>query len=242
MKTHVKVLLGLVAMAVVLLGFLNFGLAATERATPVPVFVSHPFVIVALGYLVIGFALPAVLGLGAPRVLPPAGPVLSTFRSGGRIGLVNFGGPLIRVSVYADRLTLKPILMGECVIHGSEIQSVGLESRLGRRLVIRHSGPGRTSPVQLFSVPDNSVRQISLVRRDPLPVPSAAKRSESLPGRRLTQFLYGFGVLFGIVVGVVGAVAMAGGPVPFLIGWIVFTVFALFAIVRQYRAVFRRGD
>lgn len=169
MKTHVRVLLGCVAIVVVLLGFLNFGLAAAGRATPVSVFVSHPFAIVAFGYLVIGFAFPAVLGLGASRVLPPPGPVLSTFRSGGRIGLVNFAGPLIRVSVHADRLTLKPILMGECVIHGSEIHSVGQEGHLSRRLVIRHSGPGRTSPVRLFSVPDNSMRQIFHIRRDPLP-------------------------------------------------------------------------
>jgi hypothetical protein len=176
MKNHVRVLLGSVALVVVLLGFLNFGLAATGRATPVSAFVSHPFAIVALGYLVIGFAFPAMLGLGASRVLPPSGPMLSTFRSGGWIGLVKVRGPLIRVSVYADRLTLKPILMREFVIHGSEIQSVGQEGHLSRRLVIRHNGPGRTSPVRLFSVPDNSMRQIFHIRRDPLPAYPPAKR------------------------------------------------------------------
>jgi hypothetical protein len=75
---------------------------------------------------------------------------------------VRFSGPLIKVTVYPDRLTLSLFLMGEYTITGPEIRSVTL---VRRQLVVEHAALGRTSPVRLHGLADHVVAAIMRIDR-----------------------------------------------------------------------------
>jgi hypothetical protein len=154
-----KVLPAAVAVVVVVLTGINF---YAYPDSPVPIWVSHPIGIVATGYLVIGFVLPAVLGRQRPQD-PSPWPPLATGRCGGRVGLVKFSGPLIKVTVYPDRLTLKLFLMGEYTILGTAIRTI---SQDGWRVVVDHTSPGRISPVRLHGLKGHVIAAILRIERD----------------------------------------------------------------------------
>lgn len=240
MGTREKVLLGYVAIVVAGFGFVNFGLLAVGRATPVSVAVSHPLAIVAMGYLVFVFVIPARLGLDVPRVLPPPGPDLATYRCFGRIGNLRVFRGQIMVTVSADRLTLRPKFVNDYVIHGSDIRSITDENRM-RQLVIEHAAPGSGSgsPVVLYRLPDDISRLIQQVRRDPVPADLPAPESpEDRSARAATlhvaMFAWVAGFVLGIGVAVVGVVLLADGPLLGLIVWILATLVFLVLNVREF--------
>lgn len=238
MGTRGKVLLGYVAIVVAGFGLVNFGLLALDRATPVSVAVSHPLAIVAMGYLAFAFVIPARLGLDVPRVLPLAGPDLATYRCVGRIGKVRVFRGQIMATVSADRLTLRPKFVNDYVIHGSDIRSITDESRM-RQLVIEHAAPGSGSPVVLYRLPDDIIRLIQQIRRDPLsadlPAPASPEdRSARAATLHITMFAWGAGFVLGIVVAVVGVVLLADGPLLGLIAWILAMLFFFSLNVREF--------
>lgn len=151
------------------LAFVNFWL---RDSSPVPIWVSHPIGMVAMGYVVIGVLLPAILGRARPHDPSPWPPV-AVARCSGRVGWVRFSGPLIKVTVYPDRLTLKLFLMGEYTITGPEIRSISVSGWRG--LVVEHTA-GRFSPVRLHGLAAHVVAAIQRIQRDDQ---SAARRSRT---------------------------------------------------------------
>ncbi len=198
-----RVLLGYLALVIFVLGVANYIVFNTTGEAAVPIYVSHPLGMLAAGFLLFVFVIPTLLGQPAARVLPPAGTPLATFRSGGRMGRVNFSSKLIKVTVYADRLTLKPPFVGEYTIHGSEIRSItDLGGMLFRRVRIEHAGAGLFSRVTLNSVPDEVRAWLGHVRRAPLPPgPRTPVRRQAVVDRRITTlaFVVAILVLLGLV-------------------------------------------
>jgi len=239
MGTRGKVLLGYVATAVAGFGFVNFGLMAVGQATLVSVAVSHPLAIVAMAYLWFGLVMPAKLGRDVRRVLPPPGPDLATYRCVGRIGTLRLFRGQVTVTVYEDRLTLRPKFMGDYVIHGSDIRAITDEDRSWRQLVIEHAAPGSgSSPVVLYRLPDDISQLISRIRRDPVPADllapeSPEDRSARVAVQRVTKFAWSAGIAIGIAIAVVGAVGLAGSILA-LVVWLVTMLFVLSLGVREF--------
>ena len=161
-----KVLLGCVALVVFVLAVASQVVGTRGGAVA---FAAVPLGMVAIGYLLYAFVVPAMFGRPS-RVLPPAGQPVAMFRSGGQIGRLTVSGRLMRVTVYADRLTLDMVLLGEYTIHGSRIRSIidhgGMRSNGVR---IEHLGPGLFSRVTLTSVPDDARASLTRITGDPLP-------------------------------------------------------------------------
>jgi hypothetical protein len=91
-------------------------------------------------------------------------PVLASALCAGRIGWIKLAGPFIRVSVYADRMTVRYFGMGERTICGRDISMVREGSQWGRPLIVEHTA-GWWSPLVLF-VSDEVKAAILRVKRD----------------------------------------------------------------------------
>jgi len=182
MATWEKALTAL-AVVVAAFAFVNFIVFVTTDATlGVPIVVSHPLAIVAMGYLVLRYVLPRALG-GRDRSaaqaadLPPAGTTLASARCSGQVGPVSFGN-MLRVAVHADRIVLKPLFAGRRTIMAAEITGLSTGGGLafgGPALTIDHVAPGVRSPVVLLLRRTHPVRQaIADLDLEPQDRPAAA--------------------------------------------------------------------
>jgi hypothetical protein len=241
----VKVLLGCLALIVVVLALANFVVFNTTGDAAMPIYVSHPLGMLTVVYLVFVFVVPTMLGRPSARVLPAAGPPTAMFRSGGRLGRVNFSGRLIKVTVHRDRLVLRPFLLGEYTIHGSEIRSViDLGGMMFRRVQIEHAGPGLFSRVVLRSVPDHARTQIGHIARNPLPpgLPTPTHTGISrTTGRRFTSILFVVGFLLCLGFVAFGVVQFARYQEPFLLVWAAAMLAATVVVVREFVKFRRRA-
>jgi len=233
-NTRVRALLAYVAWVVMVLSFVNFGWSWLHHASPVPILVSHPLLLLSIGYLLFGFYLPATFGgAGLNRVLPPPGPVVAAGRCGGRIGRLAVSGRLITVTAYADRLTLRLILIsGEYTIHGSEIRSVAENGPWRRQVVIEHTAPGRASPLLLHAPPDDLRWAIFQIRRDPVDLPGAGGTDRAI--RHATTFLYGAGVLLAVGLVVFGVVQVVGSSNLFFVPFVAFGLGGVYWSAREF--------
>jgi hypothetical protein len=242
----VKTLLGYLALVALVLGLANFAVFAATQESAVPIYVSHPLGMLAAFYLLFVFVIPTMLGRQAARVLPPAGPPVAMFRSGGRIGRVAFSGKLIKVTVYADRIVLKPVFLGEYTIHGSEIQSItDLGGMMFRRVRIEHAGAGTFSRVTLYSVPDHARSQIAHISRDPWIAahypPPARDEVAQAAGRRITSIMFVLGFVVGVSLVAVGIVMFAHYQQPFLLVWAAAMLAGTFVVAREFVKFRRRA-
>lgn len=242
---QVKTLLGYLALVVVVLAVANFVWLAATGVAAVPMYVSHPLGIVAAFYLLFVFVVPTMLGRQVPRALPPAGPPIATFRAGGRLGRVGYSSSLTAVTVYADRLTLKPLFLGEYTIHGSDIRSVtDLGGMMFRRVRIEHAGPGLFTRITLTRVPDDARAMIARISRDPLPPgrPAPARaRAAQAANRRFMNVLFTVTCLTGLGLTTVGIVAAARYHEPIMLVWAVFMLVGTFVVGRDFVKFRRRA-
>jgi hypothetical protein len=242
-----KAWLGYLALVVLVLAMLNFTTFFVTHTAPVPVWASHPLGMLAGGYLAFVFVFPSMLGRrGARRVLPPPGPPTAHYRCGGSIGRMRFSGRLITLTVYADRLTLSPILLGDCTIHGSDLRAVRHDRAMWQRTVIEHTAPDVTSPVTLYSLPEDIRDRLSAIRRDPLPAgwtaeaaPTPNERVRQNTGKIIELVLFAFGFLVGLGLIGYGVVQMIRTQDPFFLVWLAVALFIEIRMVREGRARWR---
>jgi hypothetical protein len=172
MTTRVKMWLGYPAVIVWVLGSADLVYYTSTGTSPVSLLIAGPLTLLAGGYLVFAFLVPAIFGRSVPRQLPPAGPVIAVGKCEGRLGGLRVTGRSIRVSVYSDRLTLRIFPMGEYTVHGSEIRNVSRTERFwGYEIAIEHTGPGHVSPVVLKN-PGELAAVIARIDRRPLELPA----------------------------------------------------------------------
>ena len=144
-----RVLPFLAAVAIVI-GFVNFfwflGAATGHRgnpSTPIPVWITHPLMLLGMAYLLFGLVFPAAIGRqGATeaaereQVLRVSGPALAAANPGGQIGSLTMSRGLLAVQVFPGGILLKPRFMRSAVIPRSEITGPGVkQALLGGRYV-----------------------------------------------------------------------------------------------------------
>ncbi|MEV4318774.1 hypothetical protein [Actinocrispum sp. NPDC049592] len=138
--------LAVIAVVVAVLALVNF---FTRGASGIPVIVSHPLGMLAMAYLLFARVFPAFTGDGRQDAVPaPAGPLLAEGSFSGRIGVLAFRGPLLKISVFDDRIVLRPLLMGERTILAGHIAAIRPDTwSLAHGLAIEHTVSGTRSPV-----------------------------------------------------------------------------------------------
>jgi hypothetical protein len=137
-----------------------------SRIHAVSVFITHPLAMAGGAYLLLRFVFPSMM---AGRTSEPAtddrvqrirgsGKLLASAGTAGKVGLVNFSGPLLEVSVYPGGVVIKPVFMKPHAILASEIRGVTAKrSILGRRVEIAHTGVDSTSPFVIFGSGDSTL-------------------------------------------------------------------------------------
>ncbi len=143
------------AVVVAVLGFVNF------FTQTIPVFVSHPPMILAFGFLVVRRIVPAVLLRPADPPPPHTGPPLATARCSGAIGAVRLQNTM-RVTAYADRLVVRLTLMGSRTIMADQLVAVHEQGTLTHgwpAIRIEHTSSGLRSPVTLLLRDAHPLRQ-----------------------------------------------------------------------------------
>jgi hypothetical protein len=166
-----KALLGIIAGFVALAGFFNF-FATVNGQSLVPVWLSHPLAMLAMGYLLFQHIFPAMIYRGGPEARMQAvqavratGAVLAKTSCGGYIGRLQFRGPLLGVEVYPGGVLFKPLLMPAVAILDHEVSSVQLQKVwLSEMVEIQHTSPSIASPIQLACSPGDPTRQMLISR------------------------------------------------------------------------------
>lgn len=129
-----------------------------NRFQAISVFATHPLAIAAMFYLLFSDLFPKMIFRGRAEererkeqeVRASHTPQVS-FSCGGKIGLLNFGGPLLKVTVYPQGLHCKPLFMPAFGILSTEIKSVNLQnSFLWKRVNIVHISSEVASPLFLY--------------------------------------------------------------------------------------------
>jgi hypothetical protein len=130
-----------------------------SRVHGLSVLITHPLALAGMGYVLFRFGFPMFMGgksesaLTIARVdeIRTSGATIATARCAGRIGGVNFNGPLLQVSVLPGGIVIKPIFMPPRAIATSEISRVvPKRSIFGSRLEIEHTGTDVASPLVLY--------------------------------------------------------------------------------------------
>lgn len=178
-----KVLLGCLALVIFVLGNVDAFRFMTTGESVVPFAVNGVLRFVAFVYLVFAVVLPAIIGRQAPRASPPAEPPIALCRCGARFRFLGFWPPMVGVTVYTDRLTIRPLLMREYTILVTELVSISEWRGLfntGYR--IDHAAPGLVSPFKLFWLADDVLASIQRIHHDlprtpppPTPPPPTAR-------------------------------------------------------------------
>ncbi len=148
MTRHV---IGAVATVVVVFGTANFFLAGSDDAglLGVPLYVSHPLMMLALPCLLVVYLVPFLIGTGR-RLPAPAGEPRLVARARGRIGPIWFPAGTLRLRVYHDRLVVHPLLLAPHTILGTEIVRFEPGYTDGVASVrVFHGAPGTKHPIAL---------------------------------------------------------------------------------------------
>jgi hypothetical protein len=135
-----------------------------NRIHAISMFATHPLGMLAMGYLLVQHIFPAFIFRGtrearaeSERAVRASGTPWATFRCGGRIGILNIGGPLLRVSVHPGGLWIKPILMPPFAIAAFELVEVKLaEKWLVRGIEVGHSSLCVVTPIILAPIKDSA--------------------------------------------------------------------------------------
>ncbi len=162
-----KTLLGLIAAGVAVLGMANVLVFASGRPPLLPLAVSHPLALLAFGYLFFALVFPRFLYRSRPaerqravqQLQASGGAVLATTRCGGRLGSLNFSGPLLGVTVYQGGLLIKPVFMPPIALFSYEIRAV-YPARwwFSSVTTIAHSSAAVASPIRLMDTRSQAVQ------------------------------------------------------------------------------------
>lgn len=129
-----------------------------NRTQAISLFLTHPLAMAALFYLLLNDIFPRMIfrGLTEERerkeqeVCASHTPQAS-FSCGGKIGFLNFGGPLLKVAVYSQGLHCKPLFMPAFGILSTEIKSVSLQNSFLRNgIKVVHISSEVASPLFLY--------------------------------------------------------------------------------------------
>jgi hypothetical protein len=134
--------LTVLAVVVAGLGSVNF---FTET---IPLYISHPLGMLALGYLIVGRILPARILRPADPPPPLTGRPLASARCSGAIGTVRVQ-QMMRVTAYADRLVVGVTLVGSRTIMADQLTRLSVRGTLWQTIRIEHTAAGLVSPVTL---------------------------------------------------------------------------------------------
>src|SRR5689334_21811040 len=113
-----KVVLAVVAVALVVIGFANFfGVLSGAPGGPPPasVFITHPLAMLGMAYLLFAVVFPTFIGRRSPQAderlaeVRASGAELVAERPGGRIGMFQASAGLLAVSVYPGGIVIKPL-------------------------------------------------------------------------------------------------------------------------------------
>lgn len=139
-----------------------------SRVHALSVFITHPFLLASMAYLLFRFGFPSMIAGRTSQVatndrarrIRSSGPLLTSGRAAGQVGGVRFSGPLLEVSVFPGGLVIKPVFMNERAILASEIRDVTVKRGIfGQRVEIAHAGVDSTSPFVLFGSGDSALAQ-----------------------------------------------------------------------------------
>ena len=227
MIAHMRNWLTVVAVVVAVLGIVNF------FAQVVPLYISHPLAMAALGYVLVVHVFPRAIFRPADPPPPLAGPSLVARRCSGRIGAIDVRN-MMRVTVYADRIVVRVVLLGTRTIMADEIISVtgeGLLAHGATGIRITHSAAGLVSPVVIAVDASDPLRfTIEGLRRGS---PRPATADETRPRDWVSRF-----TRIGLIVGVVGFVGF--GVVMVIQGNNLGLIFVGGALLSGYQMVLNR--
>jgi hypothetical protein len=219
------------AVVVAALGFANF------FTQTIPVYISHPLGMLAIGFLLLRRVAPAMLLRPADPPPPHTGPPHATARCSGSIGAIQLRN-MLKVTAYADRLVVGVPLVGTRTIMADQLVRVDQQSVLAHgwpAIRIEHTSSGLVSPVTLLLRAAHPLRHAieMLWRTRPAPVAPAAPAPPRSPAgwtRMLTITMF----VGGVASLVVGVVLVAGGTA-FGWGFIVIGVINFLQGVRHSR-------
>lgn len=135
-----------------------------NRLHGISVFLTHPLCMAAMLFLAIKDKLPKMVYRGQSeerekreKEIRASGLPKVNFSCGGKIGSLDFGGPLLEVTVYPQGIHFKPILMPSFGVLTSEIKKVNVRNSLLKRGVeIVHTSSVVVSPIFLNCPCDNA--------------------------------------------------------------------------------------
>jgi hypothetical protein len=171
------------AAAVVVVGFVNFfwTVGAAGGRVLIPLWISHPLLLLGMAYLLFQFVFPAAMGpqnatgiMEREQALLASGPQLAAANPGGRIGNLNMSRGLLAVRVFPGGILLKPIFMKPAVILKSEITSFRVKKTLlgGRYVELTYASSAINSPLILYASPESEIaRAIEQIAGMPLAFP-----------------------------------------------------------------------
>jgi hypothetical protein len=177
-----RLVLGLLAVVVVVLGLANYMTYIGTATSPVSIWISHPLTIVAAADLLTQLILPRFMG-GQSReearqreeLLRASGAVLAATRTGGRIGRVYVSRGLLGVQVFPGGLLLKPTFMRSSAVLNNEVTGLQVKQSVlggGPYIQVNCSTPAVSSPVALYVPPTSDVaRAIEQITGLSFPVP-----------------------------------------------------------------------
>ncbi len=124
-----------------------------SRSHEIRMLVMQPIAVVAMGFLILGFVVPSLVGRPTPeapervRTVVQSGPVLASARCRARIGI---GKVPVRVAVHPGGIIVRPMWLSERAIASSEITAVReREGLLLSGVEIQHRAVDLASPVLL---------------------------------------------------------------------------------------------
>jgi hypothetical protein len=114
-------LLVLLALLAVVVGFLNF-FGALGQLNPfggqLPLWLSHPLLMVGMAYLLFAIVFPVMIGRQLQteytvreQTLRASGPELAGGRPAGRLGHLNMSAGLLRIQVFPAGVWLRPLFL-----------------------------------------------------------------------------------------------------------------------------------
>ncbi len=222
--------LAVIAVVVAVLAFVNF---VARDATGIPVAVSHPLFMLAMVDLLFAYVFPAFTGHGRQDPVPAsAGPPLAEGSFSGRIGVLAFRGPLLKVSVFGDRVVLRPLLMGERTILAAHIAAVRPDTwGLSGGLSIEHTTSGTRSPVFVRVTSGPVFQALTSLRIAGAEAP--ARQPE--PRWNLTTIMLGGGIVASSVFTAMGVYFVTQGFGLFSLAFLALGAIGLIQLVLQFR-------
>ena len=128
-----------------------------SRLHAISIWITHPLAMASMAYLLFKHVFPSMMYRAtngelaeAEQAVRGSGTPLASISCGGRIGNMNYRGPLLRAEVYPGGIVVKPIFQAPFALATSDIASVHFKPEWWDKGVeIAHTSPQVTSPIFL---------------------------------------------------------------------------------------------